>query len=145
MAFQNLPTEILLAIGHHADDMSLRSLWPRKWLIRKLHYAPRDPWGRSACEVMLLKQRHPGPVQYPTPFSLYKRFSYDTSQALKCLRLFPCLKKFQFDLGGWDLNQWRADSLTVNQEFCRDYEEDWLNFINDSFQALGELDTDAFT
>ncbi|KAG8677460.1 hypothetical protein FPOAC2_03633 [Fusarium poae] len=175
MAFQNLPTEILLMIGERADDKPLQSVCltcrrfmdlfyemafhtaklddtpesakdilalvsgSRNHLIRKIHYTPRDPWGRSAREIALLKKRHPGPVQYPTN-KPYMRFANETDQAFDSLEKLGLGKlKFQFDLRGWDLNQWREDCLTVNREIQPYYEENWLEFIEASFKALARI------
>ncbi|KAL4723618.1 hypothetical protein ACLX1H_009258 [Fusarium chlamydosporum] len=185
MSFDQFPTEILLDIGDHVTNTSLRELClasrrlmsifqekayyaaelddtlqsanrllalasgPRGKFVRRVQYSPRDPWRKSARENIRLKQGNPGPVRYPL-LNPYVQLTSETRQALQSLSLFPSLEKFQFDLGGWNLNEWRdAPCCFTLFGFIRNndsyHEEPWRIVVENSLQAVAKNTTGTFS
>lgn len=182
MSFNQVPTEILLEIGDHVSQDTLRNLClssrhlmtifqekayhstnlddtissanqffalasgPRGKFVRRITYSPRDPWRKSAKDNIRLKEGEA--VRYPL-LNPYVQLSSETRQALQSLNLFPCLQKFQFDLGGWNLNEWRdAPCCFTLFGFIRNndsyHEEPWRIVVENSLQAVAKNGIETF-
>lgn len=160
MSFDQFALEILLQIGKYVDREDLRELClaspqlmslfqdraysvaefdetsesakglfalasgPRRQYVRKIRYAPHDPWPAT-------EENHDPEI----------KLSDETRQALQSLNKFPSLEKFQFDLTGWDINEWEGvpfyfSHLTFHESFGPFDTEPWRILIEQSLQAL---------